>query len=322
MQLPAGSGQENAQASPVRPAATPANDLLAALPSREWKLKNGTTLQGQLIALGRGKFIGLRLADGSARIIPMGEIAGNERPYFNNWSQANGIRTWEHRPSETNLNYRVKTSGRPIYSMPDFEHPGAWYMAVVDETGSVHWLRTWGLTGQSAEQATAFCSKPENRLAPELRLASSTEQALAMSKEHRLPILLLSSIPNMESREIKTLYQYLQLHPQAAGTWANQFIILPVTPPMGKERPLRYSEQQRNELLALEREFTPGVSAENSHTARMLDAALKSSETTIICLLSPDEVCSYTLALDTTVAPEKLLRNGPPIPAPAPSQKQ
>ena len=321
MQLPAGSGQENAQASPVRPAATPANDLLAALPSREWKLKNGTTLQGQLISLGRGKFIGLRLADGSARIIPMGEIAGNERPYFNNWSQANGIRTWEHRPSETNLNYRIKTSGRPIYSMPDFEHPSAWYMAVVDETGSVHWLRTWGLTGQAAEQATAFCSKPENRLAPELRLASSTEQALAMSKEHRLPILLLSSIPSGAFQEITTLYQYLQLHPQAAGTWAKQFIILPVTPPMGKERPLRYSEQQRNELLALEREFTPGVSAENSHTARMLDAALKNCETTIICLLSPDEVCSYTLALDTTVAPEKLLRNGPPLPAPAPSQK-
>lgn len=322
MQLPAGSGQENTQASPVRPAATPANDLLAALPSREWKLKNGTTLQGQLIALGRGKFIGLHLADGSARIIPMGEIAGNERPYFNNWSQANGIRTWEHRPSETNLNYRIKTSGRPIHSMPDFEHPGAWYMAVVDETGSVHWLRTWGLTGQAAEQATAFCSKPENRLAPELRLATSTEQALAMSKEHRLPILLISSIPSGAFQEITTLFQYLQLYPQAASIWAKQYIILPVTPPMGKERPLRYSEQQRNELLALEREFTPGVSAENSHTARMLDAALRDSRKATLCLLSPELVYSYTLAIDTTVAPEELLRNGPPIPAPAPSQKQ
>ena len=322
MQLPAGSGKAPVQEAPALPAAAPANDLLAALPSREWKLKNGTTLQGQLIALGRGKFIGLRLADGSSRIIPMGEIAGNERPYFNKWSQANGICTWEHWPSEISPNYRVKTSGRPIYSMPDFEHPGAWYMAVVDETGSVHWLRTWGLTGQAAEQATAFCSRPENRLAPELRLATTPQQALAMSKEHRLPILLMSSLPVMESREIKALYQYLQLYPHAAGIWAKQYIILPVTPPMGKERPIRYSEQQRNELLALEREFTPGVSAENSHTARMLDAALKNSDKTILCLLSPEKVCSYTLALDTTVEPEKLLRNGPPLPAPEQSQNQ
>lgn len=322
MQLPAGSGKVPVQEAPALPAATPANDLLAALPSREWKLKNGTTLQGQLIALGRGKFIGLRLADGSSRIIPMGEIAGNERPYFNKWSQANGICTWEHWPSEISPNYRVKTSGRPIYSMPDFEHPGSWYMAVVDETGSVHWLRTWGLTGQAAEQATAFCSRPENRLAPELRLATTPQQALAMSKEHRLPILLMSSLPVMESREIKTLYQYLQLYPHAAGIWAKQYIILPVTPPMGKERPIRYSEQQRNELLALEREFTPGVSDENSHTARMLNASLKNSDKTILCLLSPEKVCSYTLALDTTVEPEKLLRNGPPLPAPEQSQNQ
>ncbi|MBR1981448.1 MAG: hypothetical protein IKA23_01700 [Akkermansia sp.] len=319
--LPAGNEQKNAQAAPVRPAATPAKDLLAALPTREWKLKNGTTLQGQLIALGRGKFIGLRLADGSARIIPMGEVAGNERPYFNIWSRANGIQTWEHHPNETNPAYRIKTSGRPIYAMPDFEHPGAWYMAVVDETGSIHWLRTWGLTGQAAEQADAFCSKPENRLAPELRLASTPQQALAMSKEHQLPILLISSIPSGAFQEITTLFQYLQLYPQAAGIWAKQYIILPVTPPMGKERPIRYSEQLRSELLELERVFTPGVTAENSHTARMLDAALRNSRKATLCLLSPELVYSYTLAIDTTVAPEELLRNGPPLPAPEQSQK-
>ena len=314
--LPDSRAEESAQVEAAPTASAPAHDLLAALPSRSWKLRNGTTLEGQLIALGRGKFICLRLADGRARIIPMGEIDGNESAYFNTWSQANGMQTWEHKPHETNPVYRIKTTGRPLYAMPDLGHPAAWYMAVADETGCIHWIRTWGLTGQAAEKAAAFCRNAGNCFTPELRIAETPQQAIAMAQEHHLPILLISTIASTGGREeLPCLYQYLQLHPQAAGTWAEQCIILPVTPPMSKERPLCYPAQQRSELLELERLFTPGVTAEDSHTGRMLDTALRSSGKIILCMLSPGKVHSRTLALDTTVPPAELLRNGPALPA-------
>ena len=84
---------------------------------------------------------------------------------------------------------------------------------------------------------------------------------------------------------------------------------------MGKERPICYPEQQRRELLELERLFTPGVSPENSHTGRMLDATLRSNGKITLCMLSPGKGLSRTLALDTTVSPAELLRIGPAIPA-------
>ena len=65
----------------------------------------------------------------------------------------------------------------------------------------------------------------------------------------------------------------------------------------------------------LERLFTPGVSPEDSHTGRMLDATLRSNGKITLCMLSPGKVLSRTLALDTTVSPAELLRNGPAIPA-------
>lgn len=322
--LPATGPVEDRQSGEAATSPTaPVHDLLAALPSREWKLRNGSSLQGQLIALGRGKFIALRLPDGSARIIPMGEVAGNERPYFDNWSHANGMQTWEHKPSETNHAYRVKTTGRPVSAMPDFEHPGSWYMAVVDEAGSIRWLRTWGLTGKAVEQAVAFCRDTSNRFASALKIAGSTQEALAMSQEHRLPILLVSTISVMGGfNDMEGLIQYLQLHPQAAGIWAQQCVILPVTPPMGKERPLRYPDEQRRELLELERVFTPGVTPGHAHTARMLDASLRKSGQVNLCLLSPGQVSSLTLATDATVAPAELLRNGPALPETEQAQHQ
>jgi hypothetical protein len=47
----------------------------------------------------------------------------------------------------------------------------------------------------------------------------------------------------------------------------------------------------------------------------MLDATLRSSGKITLCMLSPGKVLSRTLALDTTVSPAELLRNGPAIPA-------
>ena len=316
LSLPAGNAAAPAETTQAAAPVPPASDLLAALPPRSWQLKDGSTLEGRLIGLGRGKFIALRLADGSARLIPMKEVAGNELAYFNNWSRANGMQTWQHRPSESAPANAPRITGRPIASMPDFGHPGAWFMAVVDEAGSIHWLRTWGMTDQAAEQAAAFCRDNNQRYAAGLRMAATPQQALAMAKEHQLPILLVSCISNMGGFEDSSaLLQYMQLYPEAAGIWAGQYIILPVKPPIGNgNQPRSFPDPQRHELLELERSFTPEVTPDTSHTARMLDASLSNQGKVHLCRLSPGSAHSYRLTIDATVAPADLLGNGPALP--------
>lgn len=321
--LPAIGSEAAPHDSVERQPAAPPSDLLAVLPSRSWKLKNGSSIQGQLIALGRGKFITLRLADGSSRLIPMGEVAGNELAYFNDWSRKNGMQTWEYRPYPNAPANRQKITGRPVASMPDFEYPGSRYIAMADESGTIHWLRSRGLSGKAAEQAAAFCRDNSRSFAAQLNIADSPQQALNMSQELRLPILLVSTISSMGGfNDIHGLLMYLQYHPQAAGIWAQQYVILPITPPASSGKaPQSYPEPQRNELLALERIFTPDVTPDNSHTARMLDATLRHKGKVHLCSLSPGQAYSYTLAPDVTVPPDELLRNGAPIPPlePAPA---
>jgi hypothetical protein len=89
--------------------------LLAVLPSRSWKLKNGSSLEGQLLSFCRGgKAIRLQLTDGGTRTIPVADIAGDERPYFQEWRQKNNFTAWTSRPEEMSERYVVKYTGRPV----------------------------------------------------------------------------------------------------------------------------------------------------------------------------------------------------------------
>ncbi len=311
--------EEHKNATPkpqVEPLPSPREkDLLAALPTRSWKRKDGSTLEGQLIALTRRSSIRLRLADGSARTIPMSDIAGNEKPYFDRWSKANNITTWEWLPSEINPRYKVRTAGRPVCARPDFGHAGEWHMSVVDETGTLHHLRTWGLRGAQQQAAKAFCQAAENELSAGLCIAATPQEALKQSAEKRLPILIFSHIATMGARDsLQGLTQYLMLHPEAAAVWGQQYILLAASAPESEARPLRYSEQYRRDLLELEQHFNPGATAANAQTARMLDTTLARRGGTNICILAPGQVRACELVVDLTLPADKLLHNTRPLP--------
>jgi len=313
MALPADrDSSQKPRTTPIPP--PPAEqDLLAALPPRSWKLKNGRTVEGALISLVRGISIRLRLKDGTARTFPMGEIAGNEMPYFNRWITANKLTTWDFQPSEISPRYRRKLTGRPIYALPDFAHPGGFYMALVEENGNISTLRTWGLRGEQKMKAETFCRQPKNLFAPELKLATTPDEALKMSREQHLPILLLCCIP---VNGVNALTQYLMLHPEAAQVWAKQCILLPVMPPTDGARPIRYAEATRAEMLKLEQAIRPATTEDNAITTWVLHASQQKAGNLYCALLSREHATAYQHKADFTLPAEQQLRNGIPLTPP------
>lgn len=279
---------------------------LAVLPARSWKLKNGSSVEGQLLSFCRGgKAIRLQLADGETRTIPVADIAGNERPYFQQWRQKNNFTTWSSKPEEMSERYVVKYTGRPVGALPDLTHAGAYYMAVVGEDGCVSWLRTWGLPEPERKRAEEFCSAQPG--ITQLKLARTPQEAIRMAAEHKLPIMLLCGPVAQNHRT--ALLQYMMLHPEAAEVWGRQYIILPAEATEPGVRPLRYAESYRDELLRLERSFAPS----QPQMEQVLAAALKTHNRIVACVLEQGNVQGYVLQPDYTLPPEQLLQSRVPL---------
>ncbi len=280
--------------------------LLAVLPSRSWKLKNGSSLEGQLLSFCRGgKAIRLQLTDGGTRTIPVADIAGDERPYFQEWRQKNNFTAWTSRPEEMSERYVVKYTGRPVGALPDLTHAGAYYMAVVGEDGCVSWLRTWGLPEPERKRAEEFCSAQPGISG--LKLARTPQEAVRLSVEHKLPIMLLCAPVAQNHRT--ALLQYMMLHPEAAAVWGQQYIILPAEPTEAGVRPLRYAAAYRDELLSLERSFA----SPHPQIEQVLAASLKTHNRIVACVLEQGKVQGYVLHPDYTLPPEQLLQSRVPL---------
>lgn len=280
--------------------------LLAVLPSRSWKLKNGSSVEGQLLSFCRGgKAIRLQLADGRTSTIPVSDIAGDERPYFQEWRKKNNFTIWASRPEEMSERYVVKYIGRPVGALPDLTHAGAYYMAVMGEDGCVSWLRTWGLPEPERKRAEEFCSAQPG--ISNLKLARTPQEAVRMAAEHKLPVMLLCAPVAQNHRT--ALLQYMMLHPEAAAVWGQQYIILPAEPTEPGVRPLRYAESYRDELLRLERSFAPPF----SQIERILAASLKAHNRIVACVLEQGKVQGYVLQPDYTLPPELLLQSRVPL---------
>ncbi|MBR5331015.1 MAG: hypothetical protein IKV13_05940 [Akkermansia sp.] len=289
-------------------------DALTVLPARSWKLKTGSSVEGALMSFCQGgKSIQLRLPEDSTRVLPVQQLEGDEQPYFQQWRKKNGFETWSARPDELSERYVVKVTGRPVGALPDFGHPGAYYMAVMNDSGMVQWLRTWGLPEAERNRAHAFCS--EQPAVKALKLAATPQEALQLSARHKLPILLLCA-PAAKG-DVQGLLQYLMLHPEAAEVWGRQYIILPAAPQNTRVRPLKYTEEYRRELLELEQLFVPDTTLENAQSARALDAVQKERNLIIGCLFRQGEVQSFLLKPDFMLTPEAFFRYHEPLPEPA-----
>lgn len=280
--------------------------MLAVLPSRSWKLKDGSSVDGQLLSFCRGgKAIRLQLTGGETRTVPLADINGDEGAYFQEWRQKNGFITWASKPEEMSERYVVKYTGRPVGALPDLTHAGAYYMAVMNEEGCVSWLRTWGLPEAERRRAEEFCLAQPGVAG--LKLARTPQEAVQLAAEHKLPILLLCA-PSAQNHRV-ALLQYMMLHPEAAAVWGRQYVILPAAPTEPGVRPLRYAESYRHELLRLEQAFSPP----QPQIEQVLAAALKSHNRIVACVLEQGKVQGYVLQPDFTLPPEQLLQSRVPL---------
>ncbi len=160
------------QPEPPQPKLLPKEtDLLAALPAREWKLKDGSTISGQLISIHQGMVNGLRLrsADGTTQLIEEKSLAESPAAYIREWEKANGMQTWQWKTQPDNSPYYEKTHGKLLKAVPDKRQSyitkcqGEFLVGILLRDGSVEFIPTAGMPGEQHNKVMEHCRIPENQ---------------------------------------------------------------------------------------------------------------------------------------------------------------
>ncbi len=237
--------------------------------SRDWALKDGSSLRGELRAiyptLG---FMRLQAADGSLRDIRLSELAEDPAAIFAQWKADNGIREWKW--TYRGPCYRHDLRGKLLSACADLAHPGHYLYTVVDESLCINRGESWGLDADKrALIAAHYREHGSARPCGDPLVAADLAEARRLSAEKGVPVMLFftaapgkHSLPNSAMAELEN---QLVLHPEDAARWRESMVILPVflTDDSGHNRS-GYPEAQMEELRAFERELHPGTSDEHS----------------------------------------------------------
>lgn len=146
-------------------------DLLAALPARDWKMKDGSTISGQLLSVHKGMVNGLRLRmpDGSSQLIAEHTLAESPAAYIREWEKANGMQTWQWKEEPSNYPYYEKTYGKLLKAVPDERQKymeacrGEFRVGILLRDGSVEFIPTADMPKAQHSQVIEHCRKPENQ---------------------------------------------------------------------------------------------------------------------------------------------------------------
>lgn len=271
--------------------------LFTAGAPREWQLKNGSSVKGRLVGVyEQPEAICIQVEDGSSRLLLQKELAESPAQRIQNWKKENGISLWEWKRAPYRLANFDKEWGRPLYAYPDFGKPGHHILVVQRPDNAISHLRTFGLVGKQAEQASDFCKK-NDILSQQLHLATTPAQAKEMAASTQLPVLVLfftentiDPIPSAATNPAQSLYRYLAMHPEAPGIWRDKFILLPVVrEQIGSG--FGFSADTRRTLQQLEQHYRPGSTAEASRLLKKLDSLSGNSILSGLhgCLISPQE---------------------------------
>ncbi|MBR2125463.1 MAG: hypothetical protein IJ943_01865 [Akkermansia sp.] len=155
------------QSEPPQPRAIPREtDLLAALPAREWKLRDGSSVTGVLISIHLGLVNGLRLRlpDGSACLIAENDLAESPAAYIREWEQANGMQEWQWTLMPGKNTYFSSTYGRLLKGVPDRHHPDQkeYLVGILLKDASVEFIPTAGMPETQHDKVMEHCNKAEN----------------------------------------------------------------------------------------------------------------------------------------------------------------
>lgn len=142
------------------------NDILGALPAREWKLRDGSSISGVLISIHHGLVNGLRLrlSDGSARIIAEKDLAESPSAYIREWEKANDMQEWQWTWVPGKTIHFTKTYGRLLKGVPDRQYPNQkeYMVGILQKDGSVEFIPTAGMPEAQHNKVMEHCSKAEN----------------------------------------------------------------------------------------------------------------------------------------------------------------
>ncbi len=252
---------------PVAQATAPPSPFRAE--NREWKLKDGTSLQGGLRAiyptLGE---ISLHLADGSTQNLPLDRLADKHDAYFDQWRSDNGIRDWTWRQGIGS--YQGDKQGKLLTACADLDRPGEYHYTVVNENLSIARGQSWGLEAPQRELIAAhYREHGSARPCGDPIIATDLADARRLAAEKGLPIVFFftSALQGSYSNEaIGRLETELALHPEEARRWREEMVILPIYLSTAKGYPAAYDDAELAQLRDYEREFTPGLTTEQSLT--------------------------------------------------------
>lgn len=158
------------QPEPPQPRAIPREtDVLAALPAREWKLRDGSSISATLISVHRGLVNGLRLRlpDGSARIIAEKDLAESPAAYISEWEKANGMQHWKWTRVPGGPYYET-TYGKLLKGVPDREqsykpeYRGEYEVGILLKDASVEFVPVLGMPKAQYDTVMEHCRKPGN----------------------------------------------------------------------------------------------------------------------------------------------------------------
>ncbi len=306
----------NAPTIPIKEqAATSAQPLFAAdaLPAREWKLRNGSTLHGQLIGVYQSpRAIRLREDDGTVRLVLHHELAESPDAYIGTWLQANGFCRRTLLAFTTKTSIEINGYCRPIKAWADLAYPGEYVLRMQQPDGVCYSAATKQMEGKTKDELLAYAHKhADDNL--QMNIAANPEEAIAMAAERNLPVVVLFANAH-ERQGQRNLSRYMFSHPEAAQLWNERYILLPIAFPPNKPGQLGvrpsdkdlYPQETHEQMLRLEQQFLPTATADNSQLVKALQNSPAFNSTSMwAVILSPGKAESFNIYPAPSVAPEQ-----------------
>ena len=313
-ETPVGSGSIQTAAAP-----------LATLPAREWKLKNGSIVHGQLCNVIHRPYtkqveqLRLRLPDGSEQHLPVAELAEDIAPYLAEWEKANGFVNWEW-ARRKGTEHQVPLYGRPVAATRDFSVAGEYHIRILTPEGNILEGLTWNLKPEHKAQAMAWCAAHHRY--PEIRMATTPQEALALAQEHGLSVVVLLDRKGRFTYNNwhEEMERYLAIRPEAPSYWGQRYVLLPLAPPLLSyeelqrlDEAVRHSPETVQQLQDIEKALNPQAQSATSPIPAILEHSRKEPHGIYACVISPQGTTTGSLPLGGAHPPVDLFGNLIPI---------
>lgn len=251
---------------------------LAALPARDWKLSNGSSLNGQLVSVHTTpRALHLRLADGSYKLLLLSELAESPAEYLAEWQKANGlVLTTYSAPYLDFISTKYEERSimcRPVAAEPLLSCHGEFHISLLCEDGSVLPVDSRNLKIKEQRERLLAYARSAVQDSQQPHIVTTPQEAAELADKLKLPVIaIFANCHNREGQQ--AVARYMKLYPEEAKEWSKKYILFcPTFPVKGGVVPSRedlYPPQVHEDMLRLEQRFCPDTTAENSQLIKAL----------------------------------------------------